>query len=89
MNKSQLIEIIQKQMGADTSKHQAEKVLSMVTEAIISGIKESGKVQIVGFGSFALKTRSARMGRNPKTGASVSIPETNYVSFKASPSFLQ
>ena len=46
--------------------------------------KESGKVQIIGFGTFATKTREARTGRNPKTGNTINIPASKTVAFKAS-----
>ena len=48
------------------------------------GVKESGKVQIIGFGTFATKTREARTGRNPKTGNTINIPASKTVAFKAS-----
>ena len=47
-------------------------------------MQESGKVQIIGFGTFATKTREARTGRNPKTGKAINIPASKTVAFKAS-----
>ncbi len=69
MNKAQLIELIQKKLGADTTKKHAEEALAAVLESIKEGVQSAGKVQIIGFGTFATKTREARTGRNPKTGA--------------------
>lgn len=84
MNKAQLIEVIQKKLGANATKKQAEESLAAVVEAIKTGVKKSGKVQIMGFGTFATKTRAARTGRNPKTGATIKIPASKTVAFKAS-----
>ena len=53
MNKAQLIELIQSKLGADTTKKHAEEALAAVLESIKEGVKESGKVQIIGFGTFA------------------------------------
>ncbi len=86
MNKAQLIEVIQKTLGADATKKQAEEALSAVVEAIKVGVQKSDKVQIMGFGTFATKTRAARTGRNPKTGATITIPASQTVAFKASSS---
>ena len=86
MNKAQLIEAIQKQMGPETTKKAAEEALNAVVEAIKEGVQKDEKVQIVGFGTFVLKTRSARTGRNPKTGEPLEIAESRTVGFKASSS---
>ena len=63
-----------------------EEALSAVVEAIKVGVQKSGKVQIMGFGTFATKTRAARTGRNPKTGEAITIPASQTVAFKASSS---
>ena len=84
MNKAQLIELIQNKLGADTTKKHAEEALAAVLESIKEGVQESGKVQIIGFGTFATKTREARTGRNPKTGKAINIPASKTVAFKAS-----
>ena len=76
--------LIQKKLGADTTKKHAEEALAAVLESIKEGVKESGKVQIIGFGTFATKTREARTGRNPKTGNTINIPASKTVAFKAS-----
>ncbi|MEG0333215.1 MAG: HU family DNA-binding protein [Akkermansia sp.] len=83
MNKAQLIEVIQKKLGAEATKKQAEEALAAVVEAIKTGVKDD-KVQIMGFGTFATKTRAARTGRNPKTGDTINIPASKTVAFKAS-----
>lgn len=84
MNKAQLIELIQKKLGADTTKKHAEEALAAVLESIKEGVQGAGKVQIIGFGTFATKTRAARTGRNPKTGKAITIPASQTVAFKAS-----
>ncbi|WP_418688061.1 HU family DNA-binding protein [Akkermansia sp.] len=83
MNKAQLIELIQKKLGADTTKKHAEEALAAVLESIKEGVQSAGKVQIIGFGTFATKTREARTGRNPKTGKAIAIPASKTVAFKA------
>ena len=84
MNKAQLIELIQKKLGADTTKKHAEEALAAVLESIKEGVQSAGKVQIIGFGTFATKTREARTGRNPKTGKAIATPPSKTVAFKAS-----
>lgn len=84
MNKAQLIELIQKKLGADTTKKHAEEALAAVLESIKEVVQSAGKVQIIGFGTFATKTREARTGRNPKTGKAIAIPASKTVAFKAS-----
>ncbi len=84
MNKAQLIELIQSKLGADTTKKHAEEALAAVLESIKEGVKESGKVQIIGFGTFATKTREARTGRTPRTGQRSNIHDSNTVALKGS-----
>ncbi len=83
MNKSELIESIQSALGAEATKRSAEEALDAVLSSIVKGIKSSSKVQIVGFGSFEVKSRAARTGRNPKTGESMQIPASKSLGFKA------
>lgn len=83
MNKSELIESIQSTLGPDATKRDAEETLNAVLTSIVNGVKSSGKVQIVGFGTFEVKTRAARMGRNPKTGETMPIPASKSLAFKA------
>lgn len=84
MNKSELIDSIQSALGADATKRSSEEALDAVLSSIIKGLKSCGKVQIVGFGAFEIKTRAARTGRNPKTGESMQIPASKSLSFKPS-----
>jgi len=84
MNKAELIEAVQKALGSDATKRSAEDAVSAVLESIAKGVKKDKKVQIIGFGTFEVKKRAARMGRNPKTGESMKIAASKSVGFKAS-----
>ena len=84
MNKGELVEAVQGALGNDASKRQAEDAVSAVLDSIVKGIQQQKKVQIIGFGTFEVKERAARMGRNPKTGESMHIPASKTVGFKAS-----
>jgi len=83
MNKAQLVELVQRQLGKASSKAAAERAVDAVTEAITRGLKDSGEVQLVGFGTFRRRERNARQGRNPATGAAIAIPASKTVRFSA------
>ncbi len=87
MNKAELIESVQKSLGKDTTKRAAEDAVKAVLDAIAEGVSQDKKVQIIGFGTFAVKERAARLGRNPKTGESMQIAASKSVTFKASTAF--
>jgi DNA-binding protein HU-beta len=84
MNKSELIESVQTALGKDATKRSAEEALDAVLSSIANGVKKDDKVQIIGFGTFEVKKRAARQGRNPKTGESMKIAASKSVGFKAS-----
>ncbi|MGB0327310.1 MAG: HU family DNA-binding protein [Akkermansiaceae bacterium] len=84
MNKGELIEAVQKALGADATKRQAEDSVAAVLDSIATGVKKDTKVQIIGFGTFEVKKRAARMGRNPKTGEAMQIAASKSVGFKPS-----
>lgn len=84
MNKAELIDSIQSALGKDATKRCAEQALDAVLSSIAAGVKKDKKVQIIGFGTFEVKSRAARTGRNPKTGESMQIAASNSVGFKAS-----
>lgn len=71
MNKGDLVEKIAKDAGL--SKAAAEKSLNAFTDGVKSALKKGQSVTLVGFGTFVISKRSARMGRNPATGASIKI----------------
>ena len=81
MNKSELIDAIASDSGL--SKADAGRALDGVTSAITSALKDGGSVSMVGFGTFSVKHRAARTGRNPRTGESIQIKASNNPSFKA------
>ncbi len=84
MNKAELIESVQAGMGKDATKRSAEDAVAAVLESVANGVRKDGKVQIIGFGTFEIKNRAARMGRNPKTGEPMQINASKSVGFKAS-----
>lgn len=67
----------------DLSKKQAEIAVDTVFNTIMEGIKTNEKVVISGFGTFEVRTRAARTGRNPRTGEDITIPEQKTPAFKA------
>ena len=81
MNKSQLIEKIA--AGADISKAAAGRALDSFIEAVTEELKGGEQVALVGFGTFSVKERAARTGRNPQTGAEIQIAAATIPSFKA------
>ena len=81
MNKVELIAQIAKKSGL--SKKDAEKALAAVIDTITEAVSNGDKVQLVGFGSFEVKQREARVGRNPKTKEAIEIPATRVPVFKA------
>lgn len=84
MNKQDLIQAVLADSAAGIeSKAAAEKAVNAVLNGIESGIKKDGVVQLIGFGTFGIKSRSARKGRNPRTGEPIKIKASKSVSFKA------
>ncbi|MGF1679422.1 MAG: HU family DNA-binding protein [Candidatus Methylacidiphilales bacterium] len=87
MNRAQLVEKIQKELGKDTTKAAAERALVAVLNSIKAGVKKDKAVQLVGFGTFLIKNRKARTGINPKTGDKIKIKASKTVGFKAGADF--
>ena len=81
MNKTELISEIAGKSGL--SKKDAEKALAAVVDAVTEAVCKGDKVQLVGFGSFEVKTRAERVGRNPKTKETIKIPASKTPVFKA------
>ena len=81
MNKAELIKAVA--AIAEVSKNDAEAVITATLDAIVDALKEGEKVQLVGFGSFEVKKRAARIGRNPKTKEPIDIPASTVPVFKA------
>lgn len=84
MNKAELIDSIQAALGKDATKRSADEALEAVLSSIAAGVKKDQKVQIIGFGTFEVKKRPARQGRNPKTGEPMQIAASQSVGFKPS-----
>lgn len=81
MNKTELIDAVAE--GTDISKAAAARAVDTVIEKITQALKQGEQVVIVGFGTFAVKDRAARKGRNPQTGATIDIPASKIPGFKA------
>lgn len=80
MNKSELIDRIAE--SADMSKADAGRALDAAIEAITGALKSGEQVALVGFGTFAVKDRAARTGRNPQTGKEITIAASRVPGFK-------
>ena len=81
MTKAELVQFIAE--NAELTKADAGRALEAVVEGITKGLKENGKVTLVGFGTFTAKERAAREGRNPQTGETVKIAARVVPGFKA------
>jgi DNA-binding protein HU-beta len=81
MNKSELVDAMAD--AADISKSSAARALDAFTDSIAAALKNGDTVSIIGFGTFTVKERAARTGRNPQTGESIQIAASKNPSFKA------
>ena len=81
MNKTELVAAIADQ--AELSKKDAEKALKAFTDVVAAELKKGEKIQLVGFGTFEVRQRAARKGRNPQTKAEIKIPASKAPVFKA------
>ncbi|WP_230660085.1 HU family DNA-binding protein [Psychrobacter sp. I-STPA10] len=81
MNKSELVDSIAEKSGLN--KTQATEALNAMMESIGEALEEGETVSLVGFGTFSVKDRKARTGRNPKTGEPLEIPASKVPGFKA------
>ena len=82
MNKSELVASVAE--VAELTKKDAEKAVNAVFASVQKALVEDDKVQIIGFGTFEVRTRAARKGRNPQTGETIEIPASKNPVFKAS-----
>lgn len=80
MNKSDLINVVAE--ATELPKKDATKAVDAVFEAIAEALQKGDKVQLVGFGNFEVRERSARKGRNPQTGEEIEIPSSKVPAFK-------
>lgn len=80
MTKAELVEEVAK--SSDLSKKDAEVIVQTVLDSIVESLRSGTKVELRGFGSFRLRSRSERQGRNPKTGDQVHVPAKEVPYFK-------
>ena len=80
MNKTELVEVVSSK--AEITKAEALRVVNAVIEGINEGLVSDGKVIVPGFGSFEVRSRTARTGRNPRTGEKIKIAATRVPAFK-------
>ena len=81
MTKGDLVEAVAKELKE--SKAASERAVNAVLKSIKKGLKKDKKVQLVGFGTFDVRKRKARKGRNPRTGETITIKARKVVGFKA------
>lgn len=81
MNKAELIDAVA--ASADIEKSTATRAVQAVLDGIAGSLKNGDQVVLAGFGTFAVKARAARTGRNPKTGEEIQIAASNVPAFKA------
>ena len=81
MTKAELVEEIAK--SVELSKKDAERIVNTVFDCIIEALHNGEKIELRGFGSFRLRERKARIGRNPKTGETAHVPTKRVPYFKA------
>jgi DNA-binding protein HU-beta len=81
MNKSELIEAMAE--AADIPKAAAGRALDGLVDAVTEALRNGDQVSLVGFGTFSVKERAARTGRNPQTGATIEIAASKIPGFKA------
>ena len=80
-NKTELVNAVAEK--ADFSKKDADKAVAAVLDSITDALAQGDKVQIVGFGTFEVRARAEKQGRNPKTGEAMIVPASNLPAFKA------
>ena len=80
MNKTELVDVVAE--AADLSKASAGRAIDALLDSICDALKSGDQVSLVGFGTFAVKDRPARQGRNPQTGAAIQISAARIPGFK-------
>ncbi len=87
MTKAELIAAVADKCGGGLSKKAVEGIVDGVFETMAGAIAKEGRFAYPGFGTYTVKKRAARTGRNPRTGESIKIPASKSVGFKAAPAF--
>ena len=85
MNKTELVAKVAEKSGL--TKKDTEKVVAAVIDSIVEAVKSDEKVQLIGFGTFELRSRAARTGRDPRTNKPIDIPACKVPAFKAGKAF--
>ncbi|MBE6830748.1 MULTISPECIES: HU family DNA-binding protein [Eubacteriales] len=85
MNKTELIAAVAEKAGM--SKKDADNAVNAMIDTIVKAVSEDEKVQIVGFGTFEVRSRSERQGRDPRTNSPITIPASKVPAFKAGKAF--
>ena len=85
MNKVELVAAVAEKAGL--SKKDAEKAVAAVLDAVVEAVAKDDKVRLVGFGTFEVRARGARTGRNPLTKETITIPASKTPVFKAGKAF--
>ena len=85
MNKTELIAAVAEK--AELSKKDADKAVNAVIDAIVETVAKEEKVQLVGFGTFEVRSRAERQGRDPRTNSPITIPASKIPAFKAGKAF--
>ncbi len=85
MNKVELVAAVAEK--ADLSKKDADKAVAAVLDAVKEAVAKGDKVSLIGFGTFEVRTRAARTGRNPQTKQTITIPASKAPVFKAGKAF--
>lgn len=85
MNKTELIMAVAEK--TELSKKDADKAVNAVLDAIVEAVAKEEKVQIVGFGTFEVRNRSERQGRDPRTNEPITIPASKVPAFKVGKAF--
>lgn len=87
MTKAELVEKIQAEKASEMSRKQVSRLIDVVFDEIGGAVLESGRFTYPGFGTFAVRKRRARMGRNPRTKELMQIAGTSTVGFRPAPEF--
>lgn len=85
MNKADLVDAVAN--SADLSKADAGRAIDAITNSVTKALKKGDQVTLVGFGTFAVRKRAARKGRNPQTGEAIKIKAAKIPAFKAGKAF--
>ena len=80
MNKASIVETVHGKLGG--TKVQAEEIVDIMIDSIVSTLKKGGEVSVAGLGIFSTKTRAARQARNPRTGEAISVPSMRVPKFR-------